>query len=245
MLSLAARERGPESAFGTIALAPARASRSSAVFSKPMTTLVAVSASYGAAGGRIAPALAEWLGVPFLDRAIPMAVADRLAVPFDDAAAHDEQVSTRWTERMLTGLLGSDIAGPVPLPAGAIIPDDFRRATEEVLLRQAATEEGVILGRAAVVVLRDDPRALRVRLHGPAERRTRQAMRLHGVDEATARRTMRRLDKTHAAYMKKFYGASLDDPRLYHLVIDTTALDLDACVEMIALAAGALTLRTD
>jgi hypothetical protein len=63
--------------------------------------LVALSAAYGAGGSRIGPALAERLGVPFVDRAIPGAVAERLSVPLDDAAAHDEQTSTSWIERML------------------------------------------------------------------------------------------------------------------------------------------------
>jgi hypothetical protein len=63
-------------------------------------TLVALSASYGAGGSIIGPALAGRLDVPFVDRAIPLAVADRLEVPYDDAAAHDEQVSTGWLELM-------------------------------------------------------------------------------------------------------------------------------------------------
>lgn len=200
-------------------------------------TLVALSASYGAGGGRIGRALAERLGVPFLDRAIPMAVADRLAVPFDNAEAYDEQVSASWIERLLTGFLGGDAGAPVPLPAEAVTPDDFRRATEEVLLAQAATGEGVILGRGAVVVLRDDPTALRVRLDGPAERRIRQAMELQGIDEATAKQTMRRLDRTQAAYLKHFYGARNDDLSLYHLVLDATSIPLEACVDLIAAAA--------
>ena len=53
-------------------------------------TVVTISASYGAGGSRIGPRLAERLGVEFLDRVIPTAVADRLAVPLDDALAHDE-----------------------------------------------------------------------------------------------------------------------------------------------------------
>jgi len=42
--------------------------------------LIALSASYGAGGNAIGPALAERLGVPFLDRAIPIRVAARLRV---------------------------------------------------------------------------------------------------------------------------------------------------------------------
>jgi cytidylate kinase len=120
--------------------------------------------------------------------------------------------------------------------------EDFRRATEEVLCSQARTGKGVILGRGGAVVLRDDPRALRVRLDGPLERRVRQAMRVQNVDEATARETVRRLDRAHAAYLKQCYGVDIHDPALYHLQVDSTAIPLEPCVELIALAARSLTI---
>jgi cytidylate kinase len=205
-------------------------------------TLVALSASYGAGGSVIGPALAERLEVPFIDRAIPLAVADRLRVPYDDAAAHDEQVSTGWLERVLSGFVGADTGAPAPLPAEMFSSEDFRRATEEVLLQQAATGSGVILGRGAVVVLRSDPRALRVRLDGPAARRAEQAMRLDAsLDRAGAARALTQFDRTHAAYLQQFYGVDIRDSTLYHLVLDSTCIELDACVEMIARAARALT----
>jgi hypothetical protein len=185
----------------------------------------------------IGPALAERFGVPFVDRAIPLGVSERLRVPFDDAAAHDEQVRAGWLERVLSGFAGGDAGAPVPLPAESFSSEDFRRATEEVLLQQAATGEGVILGRGGVILLRDDSRALRVRLDGPAEGRVRLAMRINpDLARETAERGMRDLDRMHETYSQQFYGVSLRDPGLYHLMIDTTALELKAAVELIALA---------
>jgi cytidylate kinase len=204
-------------------------------------TLVALSAAYGAGGSRVGPALAERLGVPFVDRAIPTAVAEHLSVSLDEAVAHDEQTAPSWLERLLGGFLGSDTGAPTPLPAQAMSGEDFRRATEEVLCQQARTGRGVILGRGGAVVLRDQPRALRVRLNGPSERRIRQAMRVQDVDEETARDTLRRLDRAHAAYLKQFYGVDINDPALYHLRIDSTVMPLEACVKLIALAARSLT----
>jgi cytidylate kinase len=78
-----------------------------------------------------------------------------------------------------------------------------------------------------------------VRLDGPAERRLAQAVELEGVDRATAERHMRETDRAREAYVQQFYGADARDPALYHVVIDSTALPLDACVELIALAATA------
>lgn len=201
-------------------------------------TLVALSASYGAGGSVIGPALAERLDVPFIDRAIPLAVADRLQVPYDDAAAHDQQVSTGWLQRVLSGFVGADSGAPAPLAPEMFSSDDFRRATEEVLLQQAATGNGVILGRGAVVVLREDPRALRVRLDGPASGRISQAVRLDpGLEREAAERALRQFDRTHAGYLQQFYGVDIRDSTLYHLVLDSTRIELETCVEIIDRAA--------
>ena len=203
-------------------------------------TLVALSAAYGAGGNVVGPELAQRLGVPFVDRAIPLQVARQLDVSLDDAEAHDEEASESFLDRLLRGFIGTDVGVPAPMPAETFTSEDFRRATEEVLLQQARTGQGVILGRAAVIVLRDDPSVLRVRLDGPAAGRVEQAMRIGGIDRGTAEQSLRRLDRTHADYARQFYGADIGDPALYHLVIDSTALELEACVDLIASAAKAL-----
>jgi hypothetical protein len=54
-------------------------------------------------------------------------------------------------------------------------------------------------------------------------------------------RALPKLDRTHAEYLRHFYNAEIDDPRLYHLMIDSTAIALDACAELIVRAAGSMT----
>jgi cytidylate kinase len=201
-------------------------------------TLVALSASYGTGGSRIAPALAAELGVPFLDRAIPLQVSEQLDVPYDQAAAFDEHAPS-WLERVLSGFRGTDSVVPEAVPAATLVPEDFHEATEQALLRQAQTGEGVLLGRGAVLVLREDPRVLRVRLDAPPERRIRLAMELQELDEETARHGQRHADATHAAYARQFYGTRLDDTSLYHVLLDPTRLGVETCVELLAAAARA------
>ncbi len=206
-------------------------------------TLVAVSAAYGAAGSHIAPAAAQRLGVPFVDRAIPLAVADRLDVSVEDALAHEERSGGSLLERLLSGFHGADIGAPAPLPADVVRAEDFHHASREVLLAQAATGEGVILGRGAVAALRGDPRVLRVRLTGPVQRRIEQAVRLGAPDRETAERALRQLDRAHADYLRQFYDVDIDDPALYHLIIDATAFPPEIVVDLIATAAVELAAR--
>lgn len=201
-------------------------------------TLVAISAGYGAGASRVGPMLAEALGVDFLDRAIPMQTAAATLQAQVEPADNEPQGS--WLERVLQGFVGAEASVPGPVAtASSLASEDARRESDALLLRLARGGCGVVLGRAAVAVLRDDPRVLRVRLHGPPERRIEQAVRTFGVSREVAANAVRRLDIAHDAYLQTYYGADIDDPALYHLMIDSTAVPIDACAEIIAAAARA------
>ena len=202
-------------------------------------TLIALSASYGAGGSVVGPKLAERLGVPFVDRAIPTRVAEELDVPLSDALEHDENVGG-LLDRMLKHLAPLSGAYASGKATEALIGGDlYREATERVICEHAEAGAGVILGRACAVVLRDRPEVLRVRLDGPEEARIEQAMRIQGIDRETAERRMRQTDRARDAYVRHFYAADPRDTSLFHLMIDSTAIDLGACVEIIARASEA------
>jgi cytidylate kinase len=203
-------------------------------------TLITLSAPYGAGGSQVGPAVADRLGLPFVDRAIPTRVADRLAVPLREAMDRDEAVGNWLTRALLSfGQLGPVLGGATPLPGAVLTDDAFREATEQVLREHATGEGAVILGRAAAIVLADEPRALHVRLGGPREARIAQGMLLERVDRATAERHVDEADRVRTAYVRHFYRCDPADARHYHLVIDSTALPLDACTALICDAAAA------
>jgi cytidylate kinase len=210
-----------------------------------MAPVVTLSASFGAGGSIVGPEVADQLGLPFLDRAIPVAVAEALAVPMADVMAHDER-RTSGFGRLFSSLaraaaLPDTEFGTVPSAARASLGDQpeqaFRDQTERVLHQVAETDGGVILGRAAAIVLRDHPGALHVRLDGPLEARVQRAVGLEGVDEDRARKLAAETDRAREAYVKHFYKCDARDARHYHLVLDSTSLDLDTCADLIVAAA--------
>jgi cytidylate kinase len=202
--------------------------------------IVTVSAPYGAGGAEVAPAVAELLGLPFHDRAIPAQVASRLGVPVAEAEANDETV-VRGLWRLVTSL------GTMPDPAGGVVPSlgsvdeqAYRQQTERVLAEIADGEGGVVLGRAAALVLRDRPNSLHVRLDGPRDRRLAAAVARSGRPEAEVRRDLETNDRTRESYVRHFYRTDPALARHYHLVLDSTVLPLDAVVEVVVTAARAL-----
>jgi cytidylate kinase len=201
-------------------------------------TVVTLSAPYGAGGSHVGPEVAERLGVEFVDRAIPTDVAERLAVPLREAVERDEAIGGWFARALLSfGQVGPVLAGAAPPPGAVLGADAFCQATEQVLRERAAGEGAVILGRAGAVVLRDHPDALHVRLTGPREARIEQGMLLEHVDRETAERHADETDRARETYVRHFYRVDARDSALYHLVIDSTAIPLSACADLVVDAA--------
>jgi hypothetical protein len=200
--------------------------------------VVTISAAYGAAGAEIAPAVADRLGLPFHDRAIPAQVAGRLGVPLSEAEANDETV-VRGVWRLVASL------GTMPDPVGGVMPTSalpderaYRQQTERVLIEIAEGAGGVVLGRAAALVLGQRAGALHVRLDGPEERRLEAAVARSGRPWDDVRREMEVMDRTREAYVRHFYRCDPRSAKHYHLVIDSTAMSVGAVVDLIVTAAG-------
>jgi cytidylate kinase len=194
--------------------------------------LVTVSASYGAGGSVVAPALAERLGVPFLQRATTSTGASSGPEPCFERLGPEEEKLTP-AHRLLASLMQTVPLGPTQSPIPAYHHDEsLRQHCEEGIHQMAADDAGVILGRGAAVVL-GKGRGFHVRLDGPADLRVAQGAAIEAVSEDEARRHLNAADRARDAYVRRLYRADPTDTRHYHLVIDSTAMSLDTVTELI------------
>ena len=204
----------------------------------PAIRLITVSAAYGAGGSVIAPALADRLGLPFLQRVTTSEGHVAEPGPCDEQLSAEE-VKVTPVHRLLAHFTQAMPAGPTQSPPSTHHQDEHLRGHGEAgIHRLLADGGGVILGRAAAVVLGKD-RGFHVRLDGPAERRVVQGAAIEGISEARARERLRAADKARIAYVRRLYRCDPADASLYHLVIDSTAMPLDMVIELIVSAARA------
>jgi cytidylate kinase len=206
-----------------------------------VSRVVTLAALYGAGGRTIGPRVADRLGVPFLDRAIPRSVAKRAGVPEEAVAEVDDEPRSRWSEVL-------DALGRAAPPTGAggqverlDLEERKLHAEIERFLANASRDGGVVLGRGGAVVLASVPGALHVYLGGNRGLRIERVMALNGVDRTTAAHRVEANDRARRDYVRSVYGIEGDDPALYHLMIDTISLGIDVCVDLIVAASESFT----
>jgi len=199
--------------------------------------LITVSATYGSGGSVVAPALAQRLGLPFLQRVTTTEGEVALAA----ASCHErlvaEEAKTTPVHRLLASFTHSMPVGPTQSPLSVHhLDEDLRCSAEDGIHGLVADGGGVILGRAAAVVLGRD-RGFHVRLDGPPARRIIQGATVEGISHEQASARMQAADKARAAYVRRLYRVDPADASLYHMVIDSTAIPLDTVIELILTAA--------
>lgn len=207
---------------------------------------VTIAATFGTGGSIIGPAVAKRLGLPFVDRAIPMALIKKIHEPLVAALADDSEPRSAVDRVLNSALNYSGLWVGVPISPEELGISPVVARTEHAIRRLSDAGGAVILGRAGVFVLKGRPDVLHVRLDGHVEARRRAAMVHEGLDYQAAARMQQEADQARRAYVSHFYprAGAWEDPRHYHLVLDSTAISLDTCVEIITLAAKDLFARS-
>src|SRR5690242_12961986 len=153
---------------------------------RPDGRLITVSASYGAGGSVVAPALAGRLGLPVLRRVTTSEGHLAQPGPRHEQLREGEGEATP-VHRRLAHFTQAVAAGPTHAPPSTHPQaEQLRGHGEAAIYRLLAAGGGLILGRAAAVVLGKDL-GFHVRLDGPADRRVAQGAVVEGISEEHAR----------------------------------------------------------
>jgi hypothetical protein len=184
--------------------------------------------------------LADRLHVEYLDGKIVDEAARRLGVGTEVVESYDERAGG-LLDRLLRQLATVDFSTPQDVaawtpPYGDLAWDPRKSVlavTQEIIRRQAATGDGVIVGRGAAFLLLDQPDVHPVFLRAPIEFRVKAMMEARGLGEAAARKYLKERDANSAAYIKQVYGHDWQHPSHYDLVIDTSRVGHERSVEVI------------
>lgn len=105
--------------------------------------------------------------------------------------------------------------------------------TSETILHLASLGCAILVGRGANVVTRRLPSGFHVRLVGSLKKRIQHAQDYYRLTFREAEQFVIREDRGRKEYLKKHFGKDVDDPLLYHLVINTDLMGYDEAAQMI------------
>jgi cytidylate kinase len=114
------------------------------------------------------------------------------------------------------------------------------RKTADTILRLAHIGNAIVIGRGGNMVTAGLPFAFHVRLIGSVDRRTQYLQEHLHLDSRGAKEYLRAQDLGRGRYVRTYYGADIDDPLRYHLVINTDRVPYPEAAQMIAEAVSAL-----
>ncbi|MBC8446299.1 MAG: cytidylate kinase-like family protein [Chloroflexi bacterium] len=224
-------------------------------------TVITLSRELGSQGDRIATLVAERLGLGLVDRERLFRAARVAGV--SEAALHEleyaaeqtlvaqilrslRSVSPTPTEERVHAALVAPLTSPLGgifspvLPPASIAIAELVKMLNQVIEKRAREGNVLFLGQGTEVLLRDHPGALHVRIFAPVEQRIAVLQAREGLSKTTALRKIRASDRERAEYVRRFHNARWNDPRLYHLVINTAFVPESVAVDLIVTAARAL-----
>jgi CMP/dCMP kinase len=214
-------------------------------------TVITMSRQMGSGAEEVANRLCQEMGLRIFDKGLMMRVATEVGFTdtqivdyseekyelrnFLDVLFRRARTVAEVSTRVRTGK-GPDTVDTMVLNEARAI--DLIRAT-----MNAAYERGnvLIVGRGGQAILEDKPNVLHVRIVAPLEQRIARVQTWEQCTAPQARRLITERDRATHEYLRTFHSIEVDDPTLYHLVLNTSKLDINQCVELIKMATVAIT----
>jgi cytidylate kinase len=179
-------------------------------------TVIAMTRQLGCLGAEVAAGVAGRLGLEvILSEIVANNVAERLGVGEGMVQRYVEGSASLF-ERL------------------AINKRKLSRYTAEEILRIAQGGSVLIRGWGAATLLRDMPQVISVRVCASMDFRVRVMKERLGTTNAEAvREELERFDAAHARAMRASFDVEQEDSLLYHVVLNTDRLPVDACVDAV------------
>lgn len=193
---------------------------------------IAITRTCGSGGGSyVGKKLAQDYGIDVYDRKLLRLASEDSGINETVFAQADENTRKTWLYRVSQKVYDGRL---IPPESGNFLSDQNLFNYQSKVLRELLECESYIcIGRAADFVLQDKPNVLTVYLDAPYEARVAREMERQGISRGEAGRYIDRLDRYRESYYKYHTGRQWKRMENYDLCLDTAALGLDNCVEII------------
>ena len=187
--------------------------------------VILISREYGSGGRAIGEKLAKDLGIPFYDREIILRSCKESG--FDISLFEKTEQQTQHPISYFLSMFSSSIS-----PNDLSLNDQVFLIQSEVI-REAAKESCVIIGRFADYILRDQPDILRVFVHAPLQDRMVRIKEDYHDDDGDTKSKVYHIDKNRATYYNYYTNKKWGHLANYDITLDSSKFGIEGCIEII------------
>lgn len=192
--------------------------------------IITINRLNGSGGRSLGQALAERLGIAFLDKQILDDAAKELGVTRDDVNNLMER-KPRWWDDFLHFYSNAPI-GDVR-DEREVTARNVYQTQCNIMKELSAKGPCVIVGRGAFEVFRNSPNTLRVFIHASENFRINRLKEKRGLSENEARELLKRNDEIREKFTQEYSGKSRYDARNYDLSIDVEKATVEQTIKLL------------
>ena len=193
--------------------------------------VITIGRECGSGGRLIGNRLAEKLNIKCYDKELLTLAAKKSGLCEEIFESHDEKPTSSFLYSLVMDSysMGYSTSSFIDMP----LNHKVFLAQFETIKKIAEKESCVIVGRCADYALAENPNCINVFIHADKEFRTKRVAAELQVNESKAKDAIQKKDKQRASYYNYYTSKKWGDSRSYHLTLDSSALGIDKCVEMI------------
>jgi cytidylate kinase len=195
---------------------------------------ITISRQFGAGGRTLGEELCKRFGFHLVDEIVIDELARKDKVSGDWLKAMEKEASSK-----LLGLISSIVSSGFLYRNPSAPDEEFERnkyiAFLTRIMTSMANEGGyVLLGRGSQLVLKNHPKVFHVLLLANYEDRVKFMIERYSVSKPEAEKMIKGKERERAAVASNIFGANIDDPSLYHVILNTGRFPFDWAVDCVA-----------
>jgi len=196
--------------------------------------VITISRQFGAGGKTIGEMVSKKLEYLFLDDQIIQMVAVKAKVSPSYVKSIEREAGGTLL-KFITSLGRKSFVDRISGGGGYIDEEIYVDSLNTIITQIAKDENAVILGRGGQFILRESKDAYHVLIVADKTDRIKFMEKQYSFSTDRARQVVDRQEKRRANLYRKFGQEAYEDPDLYHLILNTSKLSLEAASEHICM----------
>mgnify|MGYP001114008204 CR=1 FL=1 len=194
-------------------------------------TIITIGREYGSAGRQIGYKVAEDLGIKLYDREMLERAAKESGICEELFETHDEKP----TNSFLYSLVMDSYSFGYPSSSYTDMPINHKifLAQFDTIRKIASEGPCILVGRCADYALEEFDNVLSVFIHADMDARIRRIARIYDLTDAKAKDLIKKTDKRRSSYYNYYSNKKWGDSRNYDLVVNSSRVGVDGCVEQV------------